>query len=444
MNRTIKLLMINPTADRWRVGVGKSPRKKTRIFRYSMLSSLCVAAAMPPFVETELVDEEIMPIDFDSDADIVGVSFMTFNAPRAYEIADIFRRKGKTLIAGGYHPTFMPEEALKHFDAVCVGEAEGNVPAMIEDYMAGHLQPIYRNGTLSLAGLPVLNRTLIRRHMYSIVDTVQATRGCPYQCRFCSITSFFNHSFRMRPVDEVIDELRTLGTYILFMDDNITTNPEYARELFARMIPLKKRWFSQCSTRIGYDDELLKLAKASGCKGLFIGFESLSDESLNGWRKSFNKTKDYMQIVKKIHSHGIGICGAIVFGHDCETKDIFPVTLEFLLEGNIDALQATILTPFPGTPLYDEYEKEGRIFDRDWSHYDFCHTVFEPSKMSCEELKRGHDWVLRNFYSLKSVSTRLVRQTRYLNPSTMFRATIPLNIGYRARLMSDGTFSGSS
>lgn len=441
MQNQLKFLLINPTAPEWRVTAGDVPGKKTQIFRYSMLTSLYVAAAMPASVETTIVDEDVEAVDFDTDADLIGISFMSFNAPRAYEIADEFRKhRRKPVIVGGYHPSFMPEEALGHADAVCIGEAENSVPQIIEDFLAGRLRRIYRNAPADLKGLPVPDRGLIRRGSYSVVDTVQATRGCPQRCTFCSITRFFGQSFRSRPVDEVIGELKQLGTYLLFMDDNITADAGYARELFEKMIPLRKVWFSQCSTGIAYDDQLLSLAYMSGCRGFFVGFESLSEDGMRDWKKSFNRIKDYSWIINKIHSKGIGVQAAIVFGNDSDTPEIFPRTLDFLLNANVDALQATILTPFPGTPLFDAMDKEGRIVDKDWGHYDFRHVVFEPSKMSRKDLKAGHDWVLSQFYSRRSIARRFFGELAYLSPGTMVRATIPLNLSYRSRLSADGTF----
>ena len=257
-----------------------------------MLSSLYVAASMPANVETKIIDEEVEPIDFETNADLIGISFMTYNAPRAYEIADRFRReKGKPVIFGGYHPTFMPEEAIQHADAVCIGEAEGNVPRMMEDFAAGALKPFYRNESIDLAGLSRPNRALIKKQHYAPVDFLQATRGCHYRCRFCSVSAFHHHQFRTRPVAEVIDELKSLGRYVLFMDDNITGDREYAKQLFAEMIPLRKRWFSQCGMGIAEDDELLSLASRSGCAGLFVGFETLSETELRSWKKKTNVGK---------------------------------------------------------------------------------------------------------------------------------------------------------
>jgi radical SAM superfamily enzyme YgiQ (UPF0313 family) len=406
-----------------------------------MLSSLSVAAAMPANVETRIIDEDVDPIDFDIDADLIGISFMTFNAPRAYEIADIFRKKKqKPVIFGGYHPTFMPEEAIKHADAVCVGEAEKNVPLMIQDYITGQLKPFYEGWCENLKGLPIPDRNLIRKSAYIVSDAMQATRGCPYHCMFCSVAAFNQYRFRTRPIDEVLEELRLLGKNVIFMDDNIVGNPDYARELFAKMVPLKKHWFSQCSIRIAYDDELLNLAAASGCSGLFIGFESLSQDNLNAAKKNFNRAKDYIQIVQKIHSVGISVFAGIAFGMDCDKPSIFEETLNFLYKAKIDLLQATNWTPFPGTPLFEEMEAQGRIFDKDWSHYDFGHVVFKAKHMSAKMLKTGTDWVQSHFYSRRSILRRLWHAFGYLTPWLVLRAVAPLNFGYRIRHHACGTF----
>jgi len=434
MNRKLKFLLINPTAPEWRVKGAGRPDDSTKPFRFSMLSSLYVAAAMPHYVETKIVDEDIEQIDFNTDADLVGISFMTFNAPRAYEIADRFRAAGKKVIVGGYHPTFMPEEAALHSDAVCVGEAEANVPKMMEDFVGGEMSGIYRHELPDLKGLPVPDRSLVRRNFYVRADTAQATRGCPNACRFCSITAFFKHRFRTRPVDEVIEELSGLGRYIMFMDDSIVYDREYATELFSRMVPLRKRWFSQCTVDIANDDRLLELAHESGCGGLFVGLESLSQDSLRTLGKNFNRASDYRKSVAALHRAGIAVFAGIVFGNDYDTPDVFKNTVEFLLKANVDALQATIMTPFPGTPLHDELKKQGRITCTDWARYNFGNVVFEPKNMSAGALKRGHDWVLSQFYSRSSIARRFYRELGYMALPVMAHGTIPLNLGYRVRL----------
>jgi radical SAM superfamily enzyme YgiQ (UPF0313 family) len=437
----IKFVLINPTAPVWRVQAGERPRA-SRLFRFSMLPSLYVAAAMPPSVETRIIDEEIEPIDFDTDADLIGISFMTYNAPRAYAIADRFRReKGKPVIVGGYHSTLLPEEAIQYADAVCIGDAEHNAPRMIADFAAGKLQPFYRSAPVDLAGLPIPDRTLIRKQDYAPVDTLQATRGCPYHCSFCSVAAFHHSRFRTRPVEEVIAELRTLGPYVLFMDDNILGHREYAKELFAAMIPLGKHWFSQCGVGIADDAELLGLAERSGCRGMFVGFETLSQAGLRSWKKQTNLGKDYLTVVRKLHAAGIGVCAAFVFGGDADTPEVFARTLEFLLEANVETLQATRLTPFPGTPLFDELDRQGRIFDKDWSHYDFNHVVFEPLHMRRETLDAGVAWVLRQFHTRRRVARRAWRSFGYLDPALVLRCVLPLNLGWRRKLALDGTFA---
>ena len=440
MERKLKFLLINPTAPYWRVDRGKSPKKSTKMFRFSMLSSLTVAAAMPANVETRIIDEEVENIDYDTNADLIGISFMTFNAPRAYELGDKFRRElGKPVIFGGYHPTFLPNEAIQHADSVCIGEAENKVPHMIEDLMAGKLKPFYENGLAELGELRIPNRRLIRKSAYVIPDVIQATRGCPNKCKFCSITSFFKHKFRARPVEQVIEELKALRRDVMFLDDNIIADKEYAKELFAKMIPLRKCWFGQCGINFAYDDELLRLASASGCRGMFIGLESLSQDNLTDCGKNSNRACDYLRAIQRIHSQGIGVFAGIVFGMDGDQPDVFRNTIKFLQEARVDALQATVFTPFPGTQLHHEFESQGRITTKDWGQYDFKHVVFDPKHMSPRTLKDGHDWVLTQFYSQKAVLRRLWKAFGYLNPGIILRGLIPLNLSYRSRLRAEGT-----
>jgi len=440
MMARIKFVLINPTSPQRRVAAGEHP-PCPRVFRFSMLPSLYVAASMPAYVETQIVDEDVEPIDFETDADLIGISFMTYNAPRAYEIADRFRvEKGKPVIFGGYHPTLMPEEAGQHADAVCVGDAEPNVPRLMADFCGGQLQPLYASEPGPLTGLPLPRRDLIRRQDYAPIDTVQATRGCHHRCSFCSISAFHQARLRTRPVAEVIEELQTLGPYILFMDDSLTADRAYAKELFSAMIPLGKHWFSQCGIGIAQDEELLRLASRSGCQGLFVGFESLSSSTLRSWHKHTNLGKDYRAAVRRLHAAGIAVFAGFVFGSDEDTPDVFARTLAFLLEANVECLQATRLTPFPGTPLFEEMDRRGRILDRDWSHYDFGHVVFEPAQMSRETLDRGVAWVQRQFYARRRVTRRAWRSLRYLAPAVVLRGVLPLNLGYRRKMAVDGTF----
>ena len=317
------------------------------------------------------------------------------------------------------------------------------MPIMIEDFRAGKLKPFYKSELVDLKELPRINRNLLHNRAYISINALQATRGCYHRCEFCSVASFNRYKIRTRPVNQVLDELKELGRVVLFMDDNIALDREYAKELFTRMIPLKKQWFSQCEIGIAEDDELMHLARRSGCRGLFIGFESLSQQSLSTWKKHCNRKKDYLELVRKIHRAGIGIFAAFVFGSDEDGPDVFANTLDFLLESNIEVLQSTRLTPFPGTPLFEKMSKEGRIFDKDWSHYDFFHVVHEPHKMNSETLHYGIAWLQKQFYSYKSITQRMGKALTYLSPNIIMRAMLPLNLGYRFKLSAYGAFKMS-
>jgi radical SAM superfamily enzyme YgiQ (UPF0313 family) len=345
------------------------------------------------------------------------------------------------VIFGGFHPTFLPEEAIQHADAICIGEAEENLPRLMSDLAQGQLQPFYSSQPINLKGLAWPQRELIQKRYYAPLDFIQATRGCSYQCSYCSVSAFHSHKFRTRPVDEVIAELNTLGSHVLFMDDNLTGDRAYAKELFRAMLPLKKTWFSQAGLGLAFDDELLDLAARCGCRGLFIGFETLSQAGLRGFDKKANLGKDYTVAVNKLHAHGIMVCAAFMFGGDDDTPDVFEHTLRFLLDSNVETLQATRLTPFPGTPLFAELESQGRILDRDWSHYDFNHVVFAPQHMSRETLDYGVSWVLRHFHTYRAIAWRTLRSFRYLEPVFTLSAVLPINLGWRYKLIADGNYA---
>jgi radical SAM superfamily enzyme YgiQ (UPF0313 family) len=437
----IQFTIICPAAKEFRVENGnKKPSKLMKVFRFSMLSVLNVAASAPPYVESRIVDENIEPIDFESitrDADVVGISFMTFNAPRAYLIADRLRLSGKTVIFGGYHPTLNPEEAAGHCDAVCVGDAEGNVPRIFEDFKNGGLKKFYNHPYEKFRSLPA-NESLLDQSEYIISSVLQATRGCTNGCGFCSISAFYKRTFKAKPVPEVIAEIRRMkGRNVLFIDDNLGADVEYAKSLFRALIPLKKHWYSQIGVNASKDPELLRLMRDSGCRGVFVGFESISQESLEETSKGFNQAQYYKDAIAKFHAHGIGVTGAFVIVFDHDKKDIIDSTCRFLKEAGVDVLQLTTMTPFPGTRLYTEMDRQKRIFDRNWEHYDLGHVVFQPRNFTPEELMDGHNHILGDFYSWGSIMTRLARQTRYLRAKELV-LSLAISVGYRYKLKSLG------
>jgi radical SAM superfamily enzyme YgiQ (UPF0313 family) len=365
--------------------------------------------------------------------DIVGVSFMTALANRAYEIARAFREQGKTVVAGGYHPTLFPDEALLHFDAVVKGDAEEAWPRLLKDVEKGEIKRIYCNDEpCDLARIPAARRDLLQSTAQHYVTTgaVQVGRGCVHRCRYCSIAAFHGQGYRKRPVEKVIEEIRDLPREIIFVDDNIIADEAYAQELFHALIPLKKRWVSQCSLKIADRPDLLELAHRAGCRGLFIGIETTSSRNLEAVDKGFNDSGRHRERIAAIRKSGIGVVAGMIVGMDRDDPTVFENTLRFLQETGIEALQLNIMTPLPGTPLYEDLDRQGRITDRDWSRYDFRHCVIRPARMSAAELKDGADWLYRQFYRFDRIVMRTIRTLFTAGPVPAY-LTWRLNMTYR-------------
>jgi len=368
-----------------------------------------VAAVTPPEVEVSLTDENVTVVDFQKETDLVGITALTITAQRAYEIADSFRARGVKVILGGNHPSALPEEASQHADAVVIGEAEGIWANLIEDFKANKLQRVYRQRERpSLLKLPIPRRDLFAKGVYYVTNTISTTRGCPYSCSFCSVTSFFGHTYRCRPVEEVLKEIETLNQRKLvgFVDDNIVGNPKFAKELFRALVPYKIKWAAQASVTVAGDDELLKLAAASGCVALLIGFETLSPANLAAVGKRVNVVDEYQTVIRKIHSHGIAIHGFFILGLDEDNEDVFERTVRFTQKMQLEGAQFAWPVPYPGTALCESLDKAGRIVTKDWSQYE-SNLVFEPKLMSREVLQKGRDWVWCEFYSLPSIWRRV-------------------------------------
>lgn len=380
------------------------------IFRFPYLSITTLAALTPRDVEVTLEDENVQEIHFQDEPDLVAISIMTPLANRGYAIADRFRALSIPVVMGGFHATWMPEEAAQHADAVVQGEAEPVWERLIDDFKKGLLQKIYKaDGQADLGHLPIPRRDLLKKGAYFFTNTMQVSRGCPFQCDFCSVTAFFGHTCRFRPLQEVREEIELLlqkTDFIFFVDDNIIANPAYALELFSLLREFRVKWVSQASINIAEKEELLKKAAESGCYGLFIGFESLSQETLRSHHKTSNQAERYREQVVKIHDQGIGIEGSFILGSDDEEASVFSKVMDFCEETKIDGAVFAVLTPYPGTRIYDQFSKENRIFSKNWDLYDMDHVVFRPQRMTVEELQEGHDWANRQFYSYPSMMKR--------------------------------------
>ncbi|NQT86262.1 B12-binding domain-containing radical SAM protein [bacterium] len=429
----MKILLVLPAAEHLRVTSATPSVPRRAMLRFSILPLTTVAALTPPEHDVVLCDENVQALDLDVDVDLVGVSFMTAVAPRAYEIARAFRERGKTVVGGGYHPTLCPADAAPHFDALVLGDAEGAWPRLLADAASGQLRAVYQNAEpCDLVETPEPRRDLMAataRH-YVTTDAVQASRGCRHGCRYCSIAAFHGSTHRSRPVERVVAELEGIGRNFIFVDDNIIGDRERARELFEAMAPLRKRWVSQSSIEIADDPELLRLAWRAGCRGLFVGIESVSQANLDRLDKGFNDSRRYRERIRAIRRQGIGVVASMIVGLDGDDVTVFERTLAFLRRIRADALQLNILTPLPGTPLYERMEGEGRVLDHDWGHYDFRHAVIQPAAMSPSQLQAGADWLYREFYRLDRVLVRFVRGFWTLGglPSIL---SLRLNLTYR-------------
>jgi radical SAM superfamily enzyme YgiQ (UPF0313 family) len=408
----MKILLILPAGEAYRVTRETATVPRRKMLRFSILPLTTVAALTPAGHEVAICDENVQPVDLETDADVIGISFMTALAPRACELAGEFRRRGKTVIAGGYHPTLCPDEVVRHVDAVVVGDAEELWPQALRDVERGALRPLYRQAhPCALAGRPAPRRDLMRPtgRLYATTCAVQATRGCPHRCTYCSIAAIHGGSLRTRPVPEVIAELTTTDRDFIFVDDNLVADPEYARQLFRAMTPLRKRWVAQCSLHIADDPQLLGLASQAGCKGLFIGIETSDPANLRAVGKDFNAERALAERVAAIRRHGIGVIAGIIVGMDNDTPEAFERTLAMLQRLRIDAVQVNIFTPLPGTPLHAELERRGRIVDARYDHYDFRHAVIQPLRMTRQELQDGADWLYSQFYRLDRILLRGAR-----------------------------------
>jgi radical SAM superfamily enzyme YgiQ (UPF0313 family) len=425
MRRTRLVYLINPKADCF--------TSKPLIFNkvlYSPLAGLLQIASLFPKDRYELVltDENIEKIDFDLDCDLVCISAMTSYVKRGYEIADSFRARGVSVIMGGVHPSFMPEEALRHADAVCVGEAEPVFARILADLESDRLKGIYRaHGVFDLSALASPRMDLIKRNRYINKTFIQTSRGCPTACAFCAEHLMNGVKYRFRPVDDVVEEIRDCGDRTISINDvDVFSTRSRTKELLAAIVPLNIKWQGAVSCRLAHDEELLDLAAKSGCNMLSIGFESISRTNLRNSHKMGNNPDTYARLIEKIHSYGIMVFGLFMFGFDHDTEESFSETVKFAIDNRIDASGFSVVTPYPGTILFYRMLKEGRITSFDWDKYDQGYIVYGSRGLSPERLWQGHQRVYREFYSYRSI----LKRYPYFRPRSKAMWTI-MNMFFR-------------
>ena len=429
-----KILLINPAFK-------GSLHSNIKVLASPPLNLAMIARYTPEQYEVEIVDDAVEDLDFNAPADLVGITCMTPLAPRAYELATHFRKRGVPVVIGGIHASYMPEEALRYADAVVVGEAETSWPKLLEDFTQGRMQKIYKtSGQPDIENLLPPRRDLLRGKYF--VETVQTGRGCPFNCNFCSVTAFNGSRYRLRNIDSVIEEIKSIKSKRIFIvDDNIVGSGEKyikrAKELFTRLQECDKEWGSQSCLNIVEHDDLLQTARESGCRLLLIGFESMDTDSLTGMHKPVNmrpSTRNFGEAIKKLHDHGIAIVGCFIFGADTQDKDVFRRTVDFALENDIDAIQMSLETPFPGTAFYKQLVKENRLlltdFPNDWRHYNIFEPVFQMKNFTPGD---AYEALLNAYAEMSSFTSSLKRGIKtFRNTRSLFSTGIAFSWNYQA------------
>lgn len=400
----MKLLMIHA----WNENEGAYRSRFSSFFSYPSLTLATIYSLIPKdvFEQIDVVDENSQIVKYDNEKyDVVMISFETSSAYTAYKHCKEFRKRGTYVVCGGYHATALPDEVGEYCDTVIIGPAEISIPQFVRDYVEGNPQKQYKNYDVCAADFRVPARDKVTMKKKLRIPGIVADRGCDNCCKYCSMRTMWKSN--PRPVEAVVEEIKELGAKMyVFYDPNFFAKREYALELMEALKPLKILWASNATADFGYDHELMQAAYESGCRGVLIGLESLNTQSLTSVGKRFREVDKYKEIIANIHSHNIAVNGCFVLGFDGDTEEELLALPERVDKLGLDLCRFAILTPYPGTKLYEEYEKKGRITTKEWYRYNQNGAVFEPANMSAERLNEIYRKVWKESYTWKRVLKR--------------------------------------
>ena len=375
--------------------------KSCREAPLTLTTLAAIGLAADPSLEFQLVDESVDSVPLDCSADLVAISVLTGTARRAYALASHFRSRGIPVVLGGIHVTLLPEEAARYADVIVVGMAEKTWPQLLRDFKGGQMARVYREEPVKgpwAQGIQTPRWDLQRNSGYMLPYTIQVTRGCPHTCDFCTVPIVWKQYLR-RPVADVIRDIKAIPARRFAINDvSPFDDVDYAKELLRAMIPLKKKWGGLATTRVADDPELLDLLRRSGCQYLLLGFESISQRSLNGIAKGFNNRQDYAEVMYRLHQAKIVVQGCLVFGFDEDEQSVFADTVDEVQRLKIDIPRYSIYTPYPGTRLFHRLQAEERILSYDWGDYDTMHVVIQPKRMTPVALYEGFRWAYRETF----------------------------------------------
>lgn len=429
-----KILLIQPSP----YDQNHMPIKKNRLYFVGLAMPL-LAAMMPANWEAEIILEILEDIPWDTDADLIGISSMGHGVIRSIDIAKEFKKMGKTVVLGGYMASIMAEEATKYCDALVVGDAELIWSELLEDYEKGTLKKMYeRNlekGTLST---PLPRFDLIINKSIGDFLPVQAGRGCPNTCSFCSVACLYKGHYIKKPLEEVVRDIKQVKDLgfkkFLLLDDNIFSDREYLHELLKEIRNLDMEWMSQCDIRIGKENELLKELAESGCTTLSFGLESISRESLIGMNKSWANPSKYPELIENIQSHGIDVSTEMVVGGDGDTLDSIKKTKKFIEDNKISVPRFYILTPIPGTKFFKEIEAEGRLVNENIYSFDGTKAVHVPKNMTPDELTEAYWKLYESLFTYKSIIKRNILRKEFFKKPGKYLFYSVVNLFYKYQI----------